>query len=54
MSIRDHFWQYAGEAILSASSAKSDDDRQCLMQLAQTWTLAALLDRRPPDNPNTA
>jgi hypothetical protein len=28
MSITDQFWQYAKEAILSASYAKTDEDRQ--------------------------
>jgi hypothetical protein len=54
MSSTDQFWQYAKEALLLASSAESDDDRQSLLDLAQTWTLAALLERRPPDKPNPA
>jgi hypothetical protein len=54
MSSRDQFWQYAREALLSASSAKSDDDRQSLLELAQTWTLAALLERRRPESPDPA
>jgi hypothetical protein len=45
MSMTDQFWQYAKEAILSASYAKSDEDRQGLLELAQTWTQAALLER---------
>jgi hypothetical protein len=50
----DDFWQYAEEALLSALSAKSNDDRKNLLELAQTWTRAALLERRPPDKPTTA
>lgn len=46
MSITDQFWQYAKEAILSASSAKTDEERQGLLELAQTWTQAALLARQ--------
>jgi hypothetical protein len=41
----DQFWQYAKEAILSASYAKTDEDRQGLLDLARTWTQAALLER---------
>jgi hypothetical protein len=45
MSKTDQFWQYAKEAILSATSAKTDEDRQGLLELARTWTQAALLER---------
>ena len=41
----DQFWQYATEAILSASYAKTDDQRQDLLDLARTWTQAALVER---------
>jgi hypothetical protein len=47
MSSTDQFWQYAKEALLLAISADSDDDRQSLLELARTWTAAALLERRP-------
>jgi hypothetical protein len=51
----DDFWKYAEEAILSALAAKSDDDRKSLLDLAQTWTQAALLERQPaPDKPTAA
>ena len=46
MSITDQFWQYANEAMLSACDAKTDDDRQGLLELARTWTLAALVERQ--------
>jgi hypothetical protein len=46
MSKTDEFWQYAKEAMLSASCAESDDDRQGLLDLARTWTQAALLERQ--------
>jgi hypothetical protein len=39
------FWQYAKEAILSVSYAKTDDERQVLFDLARTWTQAALIER---------
>jgi hypothetical protein len=52
MSDTDQFWQYAKEALVSASSAESEDDRQSLMELAQIWTAAALLER--PDRPIAA
>jgi hypothetical protein len=45
MSKTDQFWQYAKEAILSASYAKTDEDRQGLLELARTWTQAALQER---------
>lgn len=54
MSITDQFWQYARELILSASSAKTDEERQGLLELAQTWTQAALLERRSIDQDNPA
>jgi len=44
MSETDQFWQYAKEALLSASDAKTDEVRQGLLELARIWTLAALLE----------
>jgi hypothetical protein len=46
MSITDQFWQYAKEAMLSARDAQTDDDREGLLELARTWTHAALVERR--------
>ena len=46
MSMGDQFWQYAQEAILSVSYAKTDGDRLILLELAQTWTQAALQERQ--------
>jgi hypothetical protein len=48
MSKTDEFWQYAKEAILSASYAKTDEERQGLFDLARTWTQAALVERHFP------
>jgi hypothetical protein len=45
MSKTDQFWQYAKEAILSASYARTDEERQGLLELGRTWTQAALLER---------
>ena len=45
MSKTDEFWEYAKEAILSASYAKTDDERQGMLDLARTWTQAALVGR---------
>ncbi len=45
MSKTDQFWQYAKEAILSVSYAKTDEDRHALLELARTWTQAALQER---------
>ena len=46
MSETDQFWQYAKEAALAACHAESDDEKQGLLDLAQTWTQAALIQRR--------
>jgi hypothetical protein len=43
MSQTDQFWQYAKEAVLSAFWAKTDEERQGLLDLGRTWTQAALL-----------
>jgi len=45
MSITNQFWQYAKEALLSAAAAKTDEDRKSLLELARTWTQAALQER---------
>jgi hypothetical protein len=45
MSKTDQFWQYAKEAILLAYEAKTDEDKQGLLELALTWTQAALQER---------
>ena len=54
MSITDQFWQYAKEAILSALSAESDEERQGLLELSRTWTQAALLERQSIDHDSPA
>jgi hypothetical protein len=41
----DEFWLYAKEAMISASRAKTEDERQGLLDLARTWIQAALVDR---------
>ena len=41
MSRTDEFWQYAKEAIISASRAETEDERRGLLDLAGTWTQAA-------------
>jgi hypothetical protein len=46
MSETDQFWQYAKEALLSACHAKTDEDKQDLLDLARTWTQAALQQRQ--------
>jgi hypothetical protein len=52
-SITDQFWQYAKEAILLAAAAKTDDDRQGLFELSQTWTQAALEERSSTADPDS-
>ena len=55
MSNTDEFWQYAKEAILSASYAETEDERHDLLDLARTWTQAALVGRHlTSDHDNTA
>ena len=46
MSNTDQFWQYAKEAVLSACDANTDEDKQGLLDLARTWTQAALAARK--------
>jgi hypothetical protein len=41
----DQFWQYAKEAIISASRAETEDETRGLLDLAGTWTQAALIER---------
>ena len=45
MSKTDQFWQYAKEATFSACYAKTDEDKQGLLELARIWTQAALQER---------
>jgi hypothetical protein len=55
MSQIDEFWQYAKEAIISASRAETEDERHGLLDLARTWTQAALVGRHlTSDHDNTA
>jgi hypothetical protein len=46
MPVTDQFWQYAKEAALAACYAEGDDEKQDLLDLARTWTQAALVERR--------
>ena len=50
MSKTDEFWQYAKEAIISASRAQTEDERRDLLDLAGTWAQAALVDRHITDD----
>jgi hypothetical protein len=51
MSMTDQFWQYAKEALLAACRAKTDADKQNLLELARTWTQAALRERQSSARP---
>jgi hypothetical protein len=44
----DQFWQYAKEALVSIGYAKTDEEKQDLLELARTWTQAALQERARP------
>ena len=52
MSNTDQFWIYAEEALLSARQAKTVEDKHALLDLARSWTQAALqsesVARAPP------
>jgi len=50
MAEKDQFWQYANEAVLAAYYAESDDEKQGLLDLALTWTQAAMIERRTQVN----
>jgi hypothetical protein len=47
----DQFFQLAKEAILSACEAKTDTDKAGLLELARTWTQAAVQERASVDLP---
>jgi hypothetical protein len=48
------FWEYAKEAVLSASYAKADDEKQALLDLARTWTQVALIEQNAQVNDDSA
>ena len=50
MAEKDQFWQYANEAVLAAYYAYPDDEKQGLLDLALTWTQAAMIERRTQVN----
>ena len=50
MAEKDQFWQYANEAVLAAYYAVSHDEKQGLLDLALTWTQAAMIERRTQVN----
>jgi hypothetical protein len=46
MKEADLFRQYSEEAVHSSSHAKSENEKQALMDLAYTWAQAALMSER--------
>ena len=42
MSTTDQFWQYAEEAMLGARHSKNETEKRALLDLARSWTHAAL------------
>ena len=42
MSDSDQFWRYAEEAMLDARHAKNETEKRTLLDLARSWTQAAL------------
>lgn len=53
MSKTDPFWVYAEAAMLFASDAETDEEKQALFDLARIWTQAALLQRVSSDDHDT-
>jgi hypothetical protein len=47
MSDASEFWRYAEEAMLSARQCKTDGEKQAQLDLAHTWTQAALRSEKP-------
>jgi len=45
MSKADDFWQYAKEAMLSASHTENEEEREAFADLARIWIQAALIER---------
>ena len=43
---KKQFWKYAREATLSACDAETESDKRELLELARTWTRAAVAERR--------
>lgn len=48
MSESEEFRQYAEEALRSAAQCKTETEKNALIDLARTWTLAALSVESPP------
>ena len=48
MSKSDQFRQYAEEALLWAAQAKTEEEKQLLIELLCTWTAAAAAARAQP------
>jgi hypothetical protein len=42
MSEADQFWEYAQEALLWARQVKTEKEKRNLLELARTWSQAAL------------
>ena len=42
MTQANQFWQYAEEAMLGARHSKNETEKRALLELARSWTQAAL------------
>jgi hypothetical protein len=51
MSNTEEFWQYAKEAVLSASHTENEQEKYSFLDLARTWIQAALMERRSTSTP---
>jgi hypothetical protein len=47
----EQFWQYAEEAMRRADESKNDKEKRALLQLARTWTQAAVASIVAPSEP---
>jgi hypothetical protein len=52
MSEADQFRQYAEEALCWATASTTEKERRSLMELARTWTQAAIASEPPPVDVN--
>jgi hypothetical protein len=50
VDVKGRFWQYAEEAMRWALQSKTETEKQALIELAHTWTQAALWsESHPPE-----
>jgi hypothetical protein len=50
MSNAEQFWQYAEEAMRRADQSQNEKEKLALIELARTWTHAAMASEHPADH----